>query len=189
MGALCARPTMLLLLRSRLQVKPTQPIPHGRGVRCVNPVRWPGQPRRAYVGPGRKAPLGCSVGYAVAAFLTCCAQRTSALPCFCYVFVTLANCIFGTFASHFICPCCPRRKTRRSWSPLTSNRCCFLHPPSLSRSPPQHRTLPAGTPRPAQSASPRPAPCRASAAFPSRRRCKHKSSAKRTRLMKTHRVG
>ena len=45
MGALCARPTMLLLLRSKLQVKPTQPIPHGRGVRCVN--RWPGQPRRA----------------------------------------------------------------------------------------------------------------------------------------------
>ena len=143
------------------------------------------------VGPGRKAPLGCSVGYAVADFLprSCCAQRTSALPRFCCVFDncshnTLANCVFGTFASHFICPCCPRRKTGRSWSPLTSNRCYFLHPPSPSCSPLQHRTLPAGTPHPAQSASPRPAPCRASAASPSRRRCTHKSSAKRTRLMK-----
>ena len=45
MGVLCARPTMLLSVRSRLQVKPTQPFPYGRGVRCAN--WWPGQPRRA----------------------------------------------------------------------------------------------------------------------------------------------
>ena len=55
MGALCARPTMLLLLRSRLQVKPTQPIPHGRGVNyTTHPSRTRGQRRQPVAGSAPK---------------------------------------------------------------------------------------------------------------------------------------
>ena len=39
-GSACARAPLCCLLRSRLQVKPTQPVPYGRGVSGAN--WWPG---------------------------------------------------------------------------------------------------------------------------------------------------